>query len=757
MSSAFSPRVAVIGGGLAGLAVARQLNLKSPRQTIDVEIFEASSRIGGVIESSHRDGFIREHAVNGVIGQEKGGVADLATDLGVEMIEASRLANKRWIFVDGELREVPVHPFALASSTLLSTHAKLRLLAEPLQSELRGEPTVAEFIRHRLGSEVLDRIVAPFVSGIYAGDTTELSMTAAFPTICSIAGHGSLLTGFLRQAFKGKRGRATARAKHRRSTRAPALGMAAVCSGIAAKLTGRIRLNEPIQYITKNSNGVDVVSADGRVDHFDAVVCAVPARVASTMLASADAELGELLSVTPSAAVAVVHLGFERRDIEHPLDGFGFLIAPSEASDVLGIVFESSIWPGRAPSGCELFRVMIGGRCRPLALEGSDEELIETATNSSQEILGIRAQPVHQHLVRLPHAIPQYTVGHCQRLERMEKLAADQGVVLAGASYHGVAANSISQDAIRVARRVYELLAAPLALAFFVGVLALFGSSSCSGTEKRAGESTQVKDSGQSLDDGHLSGRPLVSMTDGGERVVANPGAFAASYEGDLDSLDNLGRMTVHVSAIAPSPAAVTPRLIDGCTTHVRPELIVSSLGGVVGAFVWLEKVSRGTNQTTSKYAEVKWLRANDDVSCGFSPSHLVLGRIDGGIRVSSQLEDRTELVVDRIDDHKNGENKTERIAILPMTPVGRSFDVPLVQPGTYRVQATNGESAYVVVTDHPYVGVTNPSGDVTFTGLAPGAYTVMVWHPPVRGQAVSRRTTVTVKSGELSTVVVKL
>ena len=222
--------------------------------------------------------------------------------------------------------------------------------------------------------------------------------------------------------------------------------------------------------------------------------------------------------------------------------------------------------------------------------------------------------------------------------------------------------------------------------------------------------------------------------------------------------------MIVHVSAVAPPPLAVTPRLVDGCTTHARPELVVSSLGGVVGAFVWLEKVSRGTNQTTSKYAEVKWLRPNDEAGCGFSPSRLVLGRIDGGISVSSQLEARIELVIARIDDHKNGNEKikSETIATLPMAPVGRRFDVPLVHPGIYRLQAANGESAFVVVAGHPYVGVTNPSGDVTFTGLVAGTYHVVIWHPPVHGQAVSphaisRRTTVKVKAGTLATAVVEL
>ena len=195
MPAAFSPRVAVVGGGIGGLTIARQLNLQSPGQKIDVEVFEASSRVGGVIESSCSDGFIREHAVNGVIGRARGGLADLASELDVEMIAATPAAKKRWIYFGGKLCEVPRGPGGLAKTDLLTVRGRLRLLAEPARKILHGEPTVAEFFTHRLGAEVHDRVVAPFVSGIYAGDSNELSMPAAFPRVSAIAASGSLVRG----------------------------------------------------------------------------------------------------------------------------------------------------------------------------------------------------------------------------------------------------------------------------------------------------------------------------------------------------------------------------------------------------------------------------------------------------------------------------------------------------------------------------------------------------------------------------------
>ena len=208
------------------------------------------------------------------------------------------------------------------------------------------------------------------------------------------------------------------------------------------------------------------------------------------------------------------------------------------------------------------------------------------------------------------------------------------------------------------------------------------------------------------------------------------------------------------MKAPAPTPASVTPRSVSGCQALARPELVVDSLGGVVGAFVWLEEVRSGTGDTTRPTARLTLGRDE----CGLSPSRVVLGRIDGGLELTTQRESRQTLTVVGADASMKGKFKVgDPVATLPLAPIGRLFWLPIAAKGIYRVSAENGESAHALVHDTPYATITEANGEATFAKLPIGGYRVVVWHPPIAGKPVRREIDVTLKAGEKQTVEVRL
>ena len=697
-------RVAVIGGGLGGLTAARELSSFGA----DVEVLEAEPRAGGVLHTSEREGFRCEHAANGAMSGAADGLVELARELGVEVLSASPAARHRWIYTGGKLRVLPSDPRSLITTDLLSPAAKLRLLAEPLRPPLRGDVTVAEFFRHRLGAEVHDRVVAPFVTGIFAGDTERLSLAAAFPRLAELATHGSLLRGLIASRRGGQRGPGR--------IAAPAGGMGEVIDALARDLGNRIRLETPVAAVARVAGGVEVTLASGVRDVYDAAVIAAPAAAAARLVSDADGELAELLAGVETAPVAVVHLGYDRAAIDHPLDGFGFLVEAAEPLPILGAVFESQLWPGRAPDGAVLLRAMIGGARRPELVERDGAELIELAREALSAVLGIRGEPILASAVKWPAAIPQYTVGHLQRVERADHLASEQSVVLAGASYRGVAVNAICADASRVVRSVAQILAAPLAL------LLMLSGFGCSG----AGVNKQTP------------GR------DGGD----TPAAVERSIDNDGDYQIAGGELggSVAVSVVLDDPPAawVTSPGADACGHTRRRPLAIDTFGGVRDAAVWIEGIEAGAPPPESVRGRAVL------ADCALSPPVLALPRTGATLEVAAATERRVELALSRGD---------EAIARLPMVPIGRVFAVELEAAGVYEIAGDGIDSSWAVVSRSPYLGVTDTRGRFRFTRVPDGKFRIRAWHPPVvpGGDPLSATAEVEVSGGEPASVEVSL
>ncbi|HKE18354.1 MAG TPA: protoporphyrinogen oxidase, partial [Kofleriaceae bacterium] len=478
MTGARTRRVGVVGAGIAGLAAARRI---AARGDVEVVVWEASDRPGGVIGTSTTDGFTHEHAANGFLTGAPGGAAELAEELGLAVEEASPAAQRRWVFRGGALRPIPSGPGDVLRAELVSWRGLLQALGEPFRPPRREGPeeTVAEFARRRLGDEVLEALVAPFCTGVFAGDPDQLSLRAAFPRLAALEAEGGLVRGaalrMLRRVFghdagDGGGGGGGGGARKRSRLAAPVGGMGALVAALAREVGPRVQLGCPAVAIEVEAGGRAraVRLADGRREPCDAVVLAAPAPAAARLVSDASRELAQVLDAIRFAPAAVVHLGYRRDELRAApgaLDGFGFLVARGEELRVLGTVFESVLWPARAPDGHVLVRCILGGTRDPAALDLSDGELVEAARRDVDRAVGLGARPVHRHVVRWPRAIAQYNLGHLDRVARAEKLADELGVVLAGASYHGVAVNSCAADASRVTHRIAARLGLAIAVA----------------------------------------------------------------------------------------------------------------------------------------------------------------------------------------------------------------------------------------------------------------------------------------------------
>jgi oxygen-dependent protoporphyrinogen oxidase len=441
-------RIAIIGGGLGGLATARTLIAAG----VDAHVLEASSRAGGVIGTSHVDGFTREHAASSFLGGPPRGALALCNELGIPVEKASARAKNRWIFLDGKLRALPSNPIELLRSDLLTWRGKLDLLREPFN--LRPEPghdeSVHDFAARRLGPEAARAIVSPFVTGIYAADAHDISLEAGFPKLAALAKDGGLVRGMARQAARGAAGAVLRKiaGKHKskatpRGMYAPRGGLGALVEALAVELGDRVRLGTPVDKVEPIAKGVRI---DGEV--WDGAVIAIPAQDATTLTTISD--LATRLAGFHRAPAALVYLGFPVAAVPRAEDGFGALVALGEDVRVLGIVFESTVWEGRAPAGQVLLRCIFGGGRDPSATELDDGALIAQALRDIGIVLGASGTPTHASVVRWQRGVAQYTLGHRDRVRAAVTAGRTHRIALGGADYYGPGVNDLCIDTARI-------------------------------------------------------------------------------------------------------------------------------------------------------------------------------------------------------------------------------------------------------------------------------------------------------------------
>jgi protoporphyrinogen/coproporphyrinogen III oxidase len=435
-------KIAVVGGGLGGLAAARAL----VAQGHDAHVLEASERVGGVIRTSVVDGYLREHAASSFLGGPPHGALALCNELGIAVDKASPRARKRWIFIDGKLRALPSGPISLVRTDLLTWRGKLALLKEPFaaarDAARAGDESMHAFAARRFGPEVARAIIAPFVTGVYAADAHDVSLEAGFPRLAALDAAGGIVRGGIKQLVAGRK----QAAKTPRGMYAPVGGLNAMIDALARALGDRVHTGVRIRSVEPDAHGIVVAG-----QRWDRAVLAVAAADAVPLVERSVPELAAKLAPFTRAPIALVYLGVAATDLPAAaLDGFGMLVAAGEDMRVLGVVFESTVWPDRAPAGHALLRCIFGGGRDPDAATRLDDgELIATARRDVARAFGMSAPTIattHASVIRWPHALAQYPVGHRERVREAEAVARSANLALAGADYRGPGINDLLAD-----------------------------------------------------------------------------------------------------------------------------------------------------------------------------------------------------------------------------------------------------------------------------------------------------------------------
>jgi len=460
--------VAIIGSGVSGLAVAFELLQRAEKLDggLRVACLENQDRPGGNIRSERVDDFLCEWGPNGFLDNVPA-TLELVRRLGLaeRMIRAEEAAERRFIFRAGRLRQVPTTPAAFLKSDILSLRGKLRLFGEPFAS--RGntdeDESVFQFAARRIGREAASILVDAMVSGVYAGDAQSLSLAATFPKMHEMErDHGSLFRAMLAR-------RKLARAEGRQAG-GPAGpggrltsfrdGLQELIDALVGAVGERLRLCLPVSAVSDmGQRGVRVHLSEGAPLEFDAVVLAAPAWVAARMVQAMDPDMAQAMEAIPPAPVAVVHTGYQEAAIGDQPQGFGYLVPRGQGPRILGSLWSSCIFKGRAPKGRRLITSMIGGAHDPRAVKLSDRKLIDIVRKDLQTTMGIITAPYCVRIFRHPKGIPQYTLGHLDRVARIEsRVSAHPGLWVSGNSYHGISVNACVEEAARIADQVVRHL-----------------------------------------------------------------------------------------------------------------------------------------------------------------------------------------------------------------------------------------------------------------------------------------------------------
>ncbi|MGZ5091278.1 MAG: protoporphyrinogen oxidase [Burkholderiales bacterium] len=450
--------VLVIGAGITGLTTAFRLHQRALR----VELIEAAPRVGGVIGTERVQGMLYEHGPNSILDTTPL-IDALLHDVGMsgERIEMNPACSRRYVVRNGSIHALPASPAAFVATPLFSVAAKLRLLREPFieRAQPGVDESVAEFVTRRLGTEFLDYAVEPFVAGVYAGVPEELSLGSAFPRLHALEQrYGSLLKG----QFLGarERSRQDERSRHTAKTFSFKSGLQTLTNALA-RAGPRARVVTRATAIRPQTNGViqaDLAGGDGpaRVSAH-AIVLAVPAYVAATLVRPVCPDATAALDAIPYAPVASVASAYARRDIAHPLDGFGFLAPRVERRRILGSLFSSSMFEGRAPADTVLLTTFLGGRRHPALAVQSEDDIARVVHHELTSLLGAHGAPALTAITRRERAIPQYTLGHQDRIRRAEQAQdALPGLFLSGSYRGGVSVGDCIKSAHEMADAVAQ-------------------------------------------------------------------------------------------------------------------------------------------------------------------------------------------------------------------------------------------------------------------------------------------------------------
>jgi oxygen-dependent protoporphyrinogen oxidase len=453
--------VVIIGGGISGLAAAHRLG----EQEVNVTLLEASARLGGTIQTEHRDGFLLERGPDSFISEKPPALA-LAKRLGLEsrLVQTNEQFRRSFIVRDGRLRAVPEGFQLLAPSRLwpfitsdiFSVAGKARMAADLLLPRKRtngtNDESLASFVRRRLGTEALERMAQPMVGGIYTADPETLSLRATLPRFLDMEHkHRSLILAMLRQGREQKIGTSGARYSLFLSFDD---GMQVLVDALS-RINADIHLKTAVKSLSFDGRVWGIATEKGEQFKADAVCLAVPAYIAAALLDDVDEGLAEKLRRIKYASTATINFAYRRAAITHPLNGFGFVVPFVEKRSLIACTFSSVKFSGRAPEGQVLLRAFAGGALQPEIFALDEAEMTARVEADLRELLGINEAPLFVGAAKWERSMAQYEVGHLDRVNEIEKLAAElPGLTLAGNAYRGAGI----PDCIRSGEAAAELL-----------------------------------------------------------------------------------------------------------------------------------------------------------------------------------------------------------------------------------------------------------------------------------------------------------
>jgi oxygen-dependent protoporphyrinogen oxidase len=435
----------VVGGGITGLAAADRLAATLGREA--VLLLEAEPRLGGKITTEHVDGFVIEGGPDCFLASKPGGV-ELCRQLGL----AGRLrgteqrfrrsyvkrAGRLFELPDGITGLLPSRIGPLLGTSLLSLRGRARAALEILVPPRRDgtDESIAAFARRRFGPEAYEWLIEPLLGGIFAGDGEQLSLAATFPQLRDAEwSHGAIL----RLMLSSRRARSRASSATPAGFVTPAAGLAEMVTALERRLAGRIRTGTAVTEMRRQADGWMLALSDGTVLTASAAVLATPAFAAADLLEAADPVLALELRGIPFVSTATVSVGFPRAAIRRPLPGYGYVAPRAEGGNVVACTWTSNKFPARVPDDGVLLRFFVGRAGKEAVVAGDDESLRALVRAELASVHGVSAEPELWRIFRWPRGMPQYTLGHRERLARIERRVAElPGLALAGASYRGV-------------------------------------------------------------------------------------------------------------------------------------------------------------------------------------------------------------------------------------------------------------------------------------------------------------------------------
>lgn len=450
-------RVVIIGGGIAGLSAAYSLREhQKPDTAFEIVILERKDNLGGNIKTEKVDGFVIEGGPDCFLS-EKPWAMEMCRRIGLEdrFLSTNDKMRKTFVLSGGKLHElpegvilmIPTKILPLVTSTLISFPGKIRMAMEMFipRKKTPGDESLGQFVRRRLGKEALDKIAEPLVAGVHAGDPETMSIRSSFPKFVQLEEeHGSLIRGMVKRMATMRRTPRPASSK-KKITMFMTLsnGLTEMVETLVTllKKAGNIKISTGVTVtgVKKKGSSYEVGISGAPSIAADAVIIAAPAYAASALLKGLDPWISERLATIPYVSTATVSIGFKKKDIKHPLNGFGFVVPKTEKRKIMAATWTSVKFLGRAPDDSVLIRCFVGGSKNMELVDVSDAEMVKMVRAELKDIMGIDAKPVITRVFKWKNSMPQYTIGHDERIASMEeKLSTYHGLYLAGSAYHGI-------------------------------------------------------------------------------------------------------------------------------------------------------------------------------------------------------------------------------------------------------------------------------------------------------------------------------